>query len=465
MKRKWLSITLCLLFTIICALPVSAEPLTGRWERGPAYGMAPTKSSPIVVEKQDVTFQITEKPLLDSPISSKVTETYRLKNPTSKSINIEMALPIISTFQQFSANGLELTRNGKKLPYTVCLTGPLPSLKSGHQLYDREGHLNSNYLLGFAVLLKNAVALPTNLKYIAASNAVLYQIKCKNQAWIRAEVTASSDKTKIISFGDDEPIHFGNNITFYGWLHDAESCFSFLIIGETPQNIKITPLKEKTDHEKMNIEPEITTTQVSPLNHCLKRLNSLDITDQKAQSITLSYLESRLEQYGTCNAIEQLYPLEEISQIYLLKYTVPFAANSEEEVTVSYTTVPTTYTWKDYETDQLFTDNTFAYLTNPAGNWASFQNSNITVIPPNKNCKLTSNTINLKADSSGKYQSSLTTLPQQNFTFTLRTKAPEEHTTSGFILPLFIYMFFIIGILLLVLIFYLLYKKRQKVNA
>ncbi len=451
--KKLFSILLCMLFTVMCAVPASANSGPSRWEQGPAYGMTPVKNCPVTVEKEDLTFQVSDKSFSYSKTSARVTAAYQMKNPTSNSMNVEMAFPLISSYKQLVVNsGVKITAGGKELPYTVCLTGPLPQFGTAQLLYDDNGKLDTSSLPNFTTLLKNAVPIPTTPKYIETEHAVLYEVKHTTDCFLRAEMSASASKTHLISF-DGEISRSGDKVTITGWSYDKQDSFSFLVIGENPQDIKITAFDTTDKTKKLKIEPQFTISQASPIELCHKYIRKYSEIDPNDQSIVIRYLDSLLQRDGICD-VAQANDLISKNCIYLLNYTVPFAANSEEQVSVSYTTIPTM-------SNPDNSINTFAYISNPAKNWASFQNLNITVIPPSKDYTLASSTIDLKADTNGNYTANLAALPQDDIAFALHRGNVEFsiHSFSWWLLAA--------GIILISIIFlaiWMYHKKHHKTN-
>lgn len=452
--KKWFSVILCLFFAAMCAVPASANSGPGRWEQGPAYGMTPVKDCPITVEKEDLTFQVSDKSLSYSKTSARVTAAYQMKNPTSNSMNVEMAFPLISSYKQLVANGgVKITAGGKELPYTVCLTGPLPQFGTEYQLYDKSGKLNTSSLPNFSTLLKNAVPIPTTPKYIGTESAVFYEVKKGKYNSLRVEMTAPASKTRLISFNYGTQSRSGDKVTISGWASVYSDSFSFLTIGENPQDIKITAYEDTQYTKKLNTAPQFTTKQVSPKELCLQYIRKYSEIDPNDQSIVIRYLDSLLQRDGICD-VAQANDLISKNCIYLLNYTVPFAANSGEQVSVSYTTIPTM-------SNPDNSINTFAYISNPAKNWASFKNLNVTVIPPSKDYALSSSTIDLKADSNGTFKASLAALPQDDIAFALR-KADTQlgiHSFSWWLLAAGIILISIIS-----LVIWMYHKKHYKAN-
>ncbi|HEX3037889.1 MAG TPA: hypothetical protein VHO94_02720 [Oscillospiraceae bacterium] len=459
--KKWFSILLCLMLTVIYAVPASANSGPSRFENPPAYGIAPVKDCPITVESENLTFQGMNQRENYSEITAKVTAAYRMKNPTANAMNVQMTFPIICDFKQLSANGgIKISAGGKDLPFTISLTSPAPNFSVDNHLYDKSGKLNTSFLPDFKTMLKNAVLIPNPTKHITDQNATYYQVK-NVKGFLKVTMTAPQKKTGIISFSHQPTVRSGDQVTLGGYTEGGYlSTFSFVAIGEKPENIKISAYEDSFCKKELSTVPQLTVTQASPKELCMQCIaNDYQIKEPLAQSIALGYMDNTLAQTGLCD-MEAVGNIDKVNRIYLLNYTVPFAANSEQNVSVSYTTVPS------MQEDKDFTTNTFAYLSNPAKNWASFQNLNVTVIPPSKDYTLTSSTIDLKADSSGNYKASLPTLPQNDIAFALHKKKPVTALASvaSFSVPWWIPVAGII--LILAIVTTLLYrKKHHKVNA
>lgn len=141
------------------------------------------------------------------------------------------------------------------------------------------------------------------------------------------------------------------------------------------------------------------------------------------------------------------------NRIFLLDYKVSFAANSEQDVTVSY---PAIASMDDLQWCKTFT---FAYLSNPAKNWASFQNLNVTVTPPGGSYDLSSNNIGLKKDTDGNYKVSLAQLPQNDIAFAFHDKTADKVTPSFIIIGI---IFAVCAIFLIVFIIVKFHPFKRK---
>lgn len=430
--KKCFAFLLCLMLTVLCAAPVSANSGPGHWESGPAYGMVPTKNCPITIEKEDLTFRMNKQNQDSDRFTAEVTATYHMKNPTSKPLDVEMAFPLISSNEQIStATNVHITALGKQLPYTLCFTGS--TLKLGYELnlYDSDGKLNTSALPNFEIMLKNAVPVSDNPKYIKNGPAILYEIKVITGSYIRAIIKAPKDKTRILSFSGGEVKRSGDNIIINVEKGTDLNDIPFLAIGAKPTDIKVTAYDLK-DHNKKFYEPDITSSQVISEDYCKTHIDDF----------SLGYADSLLERDGYCDIGLEKSELND-NHIFLLDYTVHFAANSEQDVSVSY---PSNATMDDLQYYKLYKTCTFAYLSNPAKNWASFKNLNVTVIPSKNTYDLVASTIDLKKNWDGSYKAFLTDLPQDDIVFTFRDNT-VAHTLKLILLIFLIFLAFIIFII------------------
>jgi hypothetical protein len=457
---------------LLCTAGLNAAANSGpaSWENAPSFSVTALKSSPVTVEREDLTFDFSNSKNVGFSPQAQVTASYEMRNPTAAGLTVQMAFPLISSLGDLSAPP-EITLDGKNVAYRI-LSGPvaLKTDNTTHHYFNADGSLNVKNLPSFEQILKivqEGSGVPQRLK----GSGKRYDISTSGrQCEIAVDVSLDPKSTALISAGFNGFRNNGGSIRLTGQT-DGIRPVSVLIVGKDGKDFKIT----YTDSNSKKVLPgDVGNVLISQQNidgffdqlveqHRGHPDPSSPESRQGIRAALEKYADEKIAGGQTVIGDADIYDFYNTSRFFVLAYEVPFAANASSNVIVSY---PMSGAMNASVASKPVYS--YGYLLNPAKGWAGFQDLTVTVIPPGQSPYVIKSSLPFARAENGSYSAKLGTLPSQDITFTLYDKpqiAPYDKPLSRIVrdpMPVILTVFGVLAtvIILVGLCFYA-YKKYQ----
>ncbi|MEI6602367.1 MAG: hypothetical protein WCL54_02655 [Clostridia bacterium] len=420
------------------------------------------KDSPIKVLNEDLTFDFSNKLYDGWSLSSLVTASYKMVNPTNQAQTVQMAFPYIGTVDSLTSNDVMITAEHKKIPYEVYFGDPVDD--SG-TFTKEENNINYDFnnILG-SIKTKQYQAG----NFDANEKGKLYTIDVTplsdSSFEFVVDFNIDSEKTKIIAddnfngYERDE-----NKIILSSHCNEPETLKIFVIGEDIKYNVNgytIGESKEKTDSYSYHITTKEVEMKQFILNSVYaqsRRLEKNSFDKSQIYNLYAKYLDNELTNNFGFSSIESILYSEENERFIVLLYTVKFTKNSSRNVSVNYVTSGTMD-----KTKTIKPLHKFRYILNPAKNWNDFKNLNIKIIAPKRAPYIVESSVAFHKNDNV-YTAKLKKLPEEDLSFTLyedeKIALLDQLNYTVYSMP---YLLGIIPLILIIIIAYIINKRKKK---
>ncbi|MDR7870360.1 MAG: hypothetical protein RIN55_05840 [Tissierellaceae bacterium] len=392
------------------------------WEGYPSLEiLAIQESSPIVVDKEKLTFDFTSDKLKEYNDYSKagsVTAAYQMSNPTNEKTKVQMAFPIISKASDFYSKDVEIKVNGENLPFKIYIGDNVNDIiKEGEQeRFDFDKIVSS---------ISNSDYIPRN--YNLSDKGKLYKFNVQNPNDVgilfQLDFEFHNEKTKIISngFNSYQTNQDTNKVQIGSYIHNIED-LELLVIGQDI-DFNITAYidqNETTDNYSYNLESESIKVRdylIDYFDEYIKTTNYKDLPYQQLLNLYLRNIDDIYNRQLGYIWADEFFSFDYFDLVFVLIYEVEFIPHETNDVSISYITKGTMD--RKNTVDPLYT---FEYILNPAEKWADFKDLNIEIIPSVENPYIIESSLELERNKEGLYIGRFESLPENDLTFTLYSK-------------------------------------------
>lgn len=432
---------------------VSANSGPSYWEHSPSLSMTPLENCPVEVGGETLTFDFSagRKSVDQYSPAAAVTADYKMANPTSKPLTVQMAFPLIASLSDLSQmDGVEITAGGKDLPFRIAPGETVAEDNSQFAYYNSDGTLVKNTLPPFDAILQSVKDEKPVLKKFAGKGKLYRLSHSGGNANVSAFFRPPCGSLAVLATAVNGISQSGAGVTVEGYVQntvppygtDASPPFSLLVFGaQSEPSIVATPDGSGQQASK-SASPSGGTASASQtersslmtgeqdaetfLNELVKRsavyqkYPTQDLLNRLTW-ILLKQAEDSAEAGNPVFSDSAVYDFYNQARVIVLAYEVTFPANGTVDVRVKY---PMGGTMDSRSTaDPVYT---YGYLLNPAKGWASFRNLSISVVPSAKDPYVIKSTIPLTKGTGGNYTASLKTLPENDLVFSLYSKEKTE---------------------------------------
>lgn len=354
-------------------------------------------------------------------IGGRVTATYQMYNPTDEKQTLQMAFPFVTALDSLSTEDLVIMADDEVVPYDIYLGDVVDN--SGSSFQEDEG-----VSFDFQEILNTI----TNKTYEAESfeeNEVgkLYNIYVEptTDQEVSFAITFDFDdnKTKVITkgFNSYEGNHEKVRITARCYHPKVMEIY---VLGEDidleVQGYKDGALEKKTDL----FNYEISSEEIAFRQYLMRYIHEMEDVinndgglDTQRYNMYAKALDQHFQRHGGYSAEDSLMVQKHSNRIITLVYTVTFPEKTSKEVSVSYNISGTMDRRKT-----AYPLYTFDYIFSPAKNWGDFGNLDIEIITPPQAPYVVESSLQLINKEDGLYTASLTSLPEEDFRFSLYEK-------------------------------------------
>ena len=471
MPRKTFLITLIIILLFSSIAYGNAGPTY--WEGNPALEvLSVEENSPIVVEKEYLTFDFTRPELdkyTDYNKAGLVTASYEMSNPTDKEVSVQMAFPLISRITDLESKATKIMVDNEDIAYEIFIGDTVDGVLNRVD-EDKYNELDFDSILNS---ISNTAYIPQNFKLDDIGKLYRFDIENTSDKGIHFVIDFNHDKEKTKIFSDGFTSYHGNEegATEIGsYIHWEESLELFVLGQDIDFNINVysdVDKKETSENYLLQEESRSISVQDYLIDYFENYIENNDYySDLPYQQLLNLYLKNADEMFIQANAyiwLSELTSFKHYDWFFVLLYQVKFSPSEIRDISVSYITKGTMD-----KKDTVEPLHTYEYLLNPASSWADFKDLNIEIIPPQDSPFIIESSLELVRNEEGSYIGRFESLPEEDLTFTLYEK--EEVTfidkiaasldRAFYILPIFIVP--IIAIITIIIIVFLI--KRYKKN-
>ncbi len=446
---------LAVLMIFIMPITVYANSAPIYMSKYPSFEISPMQDCPVIVEKESLRFKIDER----SSSEAVVTATYTLYNPLEEKLLVPMIFPFVS--EGHYGFGAEIEFNGKSVEHEIYNGGAV-----GVKDYLKEpGRFKDEVDINRIIDYINEPLYEAKL-FDDTAKATLYTVTTHGPIDRQCNVSFNIDgsKTRAVTFGFNG---FQSNeqgdytVSRFVNQNDIGKESSILVLGEDTlselslshgdtiekSTVVIKDYLENyyTDNESQWIDPRIRNTKVY-YAMVVKGIDHYYSTSQYVFSYDM--------------VVENMWHQ---NNIYALLYEVELEGKSTSNLSVTYTMMATI----DREKSEDFV-NTFAYIINPAKNFADFRGMEVQIELNSKAPYIINSSIPLNEINKGLYGISLESLPQTDLVFSTYSKEKISFVERAVesTLPKDYGRFLLgIGALIFLLVIILIALYRKKKNA
>lgn len=459
MKKRKIAI-LSVIMTAAVSLQASANSAPIRMYGYPSSAMMTIEeSSPIEVEKEDLSFDLSE----ESGYRAKVTASYLMHNTDMGQVTSKMVFPYIGNLAAFSEERTVVSVDGQEIPYTLYIGETL----RGETMDEREADAESFDIREAIDSLTAEEYRPRNFDPDAMGKTYRFKVTPNGEKRLNLNLslkfTVDEQETKVFAYGFNGYGRNANQVELIGWMGE-ETQFEVHVQGE---DVEIQVEAFTTDGVKteksvdftydLSVEEEGFGEYQDRLQASLPLMDKEKMGSSGLESLLLRALDEGLESMQGVTTENEAYAAVFEDRYLLLVYEVPFLANSRKTVEVSYSAEATT----DRSATTVPTY-TFTYLLSPAAHWKDFRNLQVDVKTSAHAPYMIGSSMEMVKTGDNVYQAKLASLPDEDLTFTLYHK-PEITTQDriegalqsqfGYFYPMVLMtMFLLIGVTILVLI-------------
>lgn len=398
------------------------------WEGYPSLEvLSIQENSPIVVEKEDLIFDFTKPELAKHDDYSKtglVTAIYEMSNPTDEEMTVQMAFPMISKIPDFKSEDIKIMEDKEDIIFEIFIGA---SAKDVINSSNENGQNKMNFDRIINSITKSDY-MPENFKLDDIGTLYRFDIQNTSDKGIhfRVDFKYNDEKTKILSNGfNSYHMNQDNNITEIGSYIHKEETLEILVIGEDIDlNINAytdTDYKETTNNYLYKEESKSIVVRdylINYFNDYLENTNYKDLLPyNQLLNIYLRCTDDMFSREFGYIWLDELTTFDYFDLFFVLLYEVKFMPHETKDVSISYITKGTMDRKETVDPQYIF-----EYILNPAGNWASFKDLNIKIIPPVESPYIIESSLELERNQNGSYTKTFESLPENDLTFTLYSK-------------------------------------------
>lgn len=422
----------------------------------PSSGLlAVDKDTPIEVKGENLTFDFSDNEDYYAPLGN-VTAEYKMVNPTSEDLLVQMAFPYIGTLGTISSDNIKISSDNEKLSYDIYLGNTIRS--------SRPDETEIEYFEFEEVIGSISNDIYKAEKFSADEIGKLYSIEINatsdTDINIALEFEYNYENTNIFTEGFNGFFRDGGKTRLTTWIKEQKIVYIYVLGEDIDFSISgytDGALTEKTD----SFTYTISETQEEVKTYFLETIrNSYNdiIPDIQLYNVFAKVVDFEFTNNLGFSSVDN--GMSYVDRMIVLVYNVEFPKNSEKTVSVSYKTEGTMDLRNTKE--PLYT---YDYILNPAKNWKDFKDLNIKIIPPEKAPYVVESTIELNKDDNI-YTAFLENLPEDDFKFTFYYKekvdfwdklAGRFDRSIGYIM---LFTPFILGFILIIVLLYKLIKKK-----
>lgn len=371
----------------------------------------------ISVEKEDLLFDFTEEIYNDYSLSARVRAKYTMANGSENSERVQMAFPLISTMSRFNPEDIDIRVEDKPIDFQVYL-GDMLYYKSHRDEEDTQFDFSS-----IARSITNSEYIPKNYDLNDKGKLHTYKVVSNGEKGFSVALAFENEenKSRIITSGfngyqmiDDLESYVSRNV--------IEEELELFVIGEDA-NLQFkaysdVDLENEIDDYTLDISIEEISLRdyiegaVEIFNEKVPYLDRLG--DNQIFNLFTKQLDESIGQNVVNLEKEAFIYIDSMDMFIVLVYDVDFPSLSSQDVSVSYNSIGTMDMMDTVE--PIYT---FAYILNPAKNWASFNDLNIEVRPPSSNPYIIDSSLELSRKEDGSYMGNFKTLPEEDLFFSL----------------------------------------------
>jgi len=401
-------------------------------EADPGLELAVDEGCPIVVEHEDLTFDLSgDYQLARQP--ARVTASYLMTNPSDETQTVMMAFPYVVKLgdEAQSAELFSVTDDGVNLEYDIYYGR---KIKDGEDLKKLE---YGNVLLN--VMLESPPEPDDGLMYklIIDTTSVPDDIE---RIYIRMSLTTKSGKCFTSGFSGGT---FNSNGTseVNEWLYlDSKNAspMSVFVSGGSLESYSAAAYKSYDSEEPIkDVNIDVDVEHASFRDFAYESFNAQeiypDVINDKIYWALLGELNNK-DIFASFNGVVPLFELlgrvMYDSRLAVGVFNVNFEPNASKNITVR-SSIDASIR-RPTRLQEVTTKYTYTYLSNPAKSWAGFGTLNITVIPPQgRDFAMTDSEPELTLAGDGIYKAELEGLPPENIQFTFEEKTADLYHILG----------------------------------
>lgn len=451
-RTRSVSVAAACLLALATPAGASANSSPTYWESSPAFSMTPLADCPVQVDSETLTFDFSKglKAFDQHSPAAAVTADYKMVNPTAKPLTVQMAFPLISSLSDLSQmEGVEITADGKDVPFRIAPGGKTTDAGFEPTYYDSSGALAKAALPSFGAILQSVKEEKPVLKKLAGKGK-LYRVVYSGAASVLASfqpagrdlavlatlvsgVSQSGSGLEVEGFTQgDAPLETGVENPPFSLLAFGASSDPVITVGPEgngAQASKSAAVSSGNGGPGISAGWSVQTGEedartymraLAERSSVYQKYPTEDLFD-RLTSILLKNAEDSLSDGNKIFSDSAVYDFFNQTRVIVLAYEMTFPANATVDVSVKY---PMGGTLDSRNTAQTLY--TYGYLLNPAKNWASFKDLTVYIFPSAENPYVTKSSIPLGKDGSGNYSASLKTLPENDLVFSIYPKEATE---------------------------------------
>ncbi len=191
-SKMKITTALMLVVSLIMPTAVFANAAPVYLERYPSFNIAPMDDCPIRVERENLTFKITER----SASEANVTAAYTLSNTSAETINVPMIFPFVS--DGYGGIGAEIKFNGETVDYEIFIAGSVDvrDYLGNPEAFNQQVHIDK--------IINNLNEPLYEPQYFDDNaRATLYAVTFKPPTERQSQISFNldSEKTRVLTFG------------------------------------------------------------------------------------------------------------------------------------------------------------------------------------------------------------------------------------------------------------------------
>lgn len=399
----------------------------------PGLELAVDEGCPIVVEREDLTFDLSgDGELARQP--ARVTASYAMTNPSDEPQTVMMAFPYVTKLgdEDPSAESFRVADDGVTLDYDIYYGR---KIKDGEDLKKLEfGNVLSN------VMLESPPEPADGLVYklVIDTSSVPDDIE---RIYVRMSISTKNGKCFTNGFSGGT-FNTDGTAELNGWLYlDSKNAapMSVFVSGGSLDSYSAAAYKSYDSEEPMkDVNIDVDVEHASFHDFAYECFDAQDFysgvrLNDKIYWALLDELSSK-DTYASFNGVVPLLELLGMvmydSRLAVGVFHVNFEPNASKNITVK-SSIDASIK-RPTRLQEVTTKYTYTYLSNPAKFWAGFGTLSITVIPPpGRELVLTDCEPRLTLAEDGTYKAELEGLPPENIQFTFEEKTTDLYHILG----------------------------------
>ncbi len=421
MKKLLISI-LTVAFLSIMTVPVCANSAPSYWEAYPySEILAIDKSSPITVNKEYLIYDFSRVEVEPENFSrtptAQVTAEYEMSNPTSQSMSVQMAFPLVSSLAKLDISNIKIKVDDVSIPFEIY-----PSIDEVNESGSSENGFRYD---GFDISRGEVEYPGPNVNREGTLYRCSVQTDEEEPLNLEACFNADSQKTRLI----------GKNFNSVSYTEGESTCLGarfqkdngrepeILILGEDSGLTFKVMTEDGKEADPKRYHLKISSDTVDIETYLLHEVDKSfgDVVEEIDDKQLMSIYMSQIWQQGLDTGytfLEDVLSSIQMERVITLIYEVDFPADSTRIVRVGYQT-DGTMDGRETKTPKY----SYTYLLSPAKNWAAFGELNIKIITPKEAPFIINSSINFENNGQYLYSATLDGLPDSELDFTLYKNA------------------------------------------